>query len=93
MNTLYFWAEPVRDLREIRRVLRPEGRLVLGFRDRSDEALASFPSPTYRFHSASEVAALLAVAGFAGIDVHDAAAGPGLRVAVAGRRAGETKGD
>jgi SAM-dependent methyltransferase len=70
VNTLYFWSEPVRDLREIRRVLRRHGRLVLGFRDRSDAAVAAFPSPTHRFHSAAEVSGLLARAGFEAVDVH-----------------------
>lgn len=31
MHVVYFWDEPVRELAEIRRVLAPGGRLVLGF--------------------------------------------------------------
>ncbi len=94
VNTLYFWSEPVRDLGEIRRVLRPDGRLVLGFHERSDAVLATFPSPTYRFHSAAEVATLLARAGFEAVDVVEASAGPGLCLAVAGARRREPrKGD
>jgi SAM-dependent methyltransferase len=30
-HVVYFWTEPARDLAEIRRVLRPGGRLLLGF--------------------------------------------------------------
>jgi len=30
-HVVYFWTEPSRDLAEIRRVLRPGGRLLLGF--------------------------------------------------------------
>jgi SAM-dependent methyltransferase len=94
VNTLYFWYEPVRDLGEIRRVLRPSGRLVVGFRDSSDAAVASFPSPIYRFRSAAEVSGLLARAGFETVEVHPATTGSGLWIAVAGARAGEThKGD
>src|SRR5678815_108250 len=32
VNTLYFWPDPARGFAEIRRVLRPGGKLVLGYR-------------------------------------------------------------
>jgi ubiquinone/menaquinone biosynthesis C-methylase UbiE len=63
VHTLYFWSDPLRDLREIRRVMRSTGTLVLAFRERSDEAVRSFPPPTYRFHAVDEVLALLRAAG------------------------------
>jgi len=34
VNTIYFWRDPARVLAETRRVLRPGGRLVLGYRSR-----------------------------------------------------------
>jgi len=83
VHTLYFWSEPSHQLAELRRVLRPGGRLVLGYRERTDAAVASFPPPTYRFHTTDEVVRLLAAAGFRGTDVRTAAAGPELRVAIA----------
>jgi SAM-dependent methyltransferase len=30
LNTIYFWPNPIADLQELRRVLRSDGRLVLG---------------------------------------------------------------
>jgi ubiquinone/menaquinone biosynthesis C-methylase UbiE len=62
--TLYFWSDPRRELRELARVLKPGGLLVLGFREPSDATAASFPTSIYRFRSSGEVEALLGSAGF-----------------------------
>lgn len=83
VHTIYFWQELALQLRELRRVLRADARLVLGFRERSDEAMAQFPAPTYRFYSTDEVAVLLADADLSNIDIRTSTAGPGLRIAVA----------
>lgn len=50
VHTIYFWPEPAGSLAEARRVLRSGGRFVLGMRERSNAALASFPAHTYRFY-------------------------------------------
>jgi ubiquinone/menaquinone biosynthesis C-methylase UbiE len=86
VHTLYFWPDPAQQLRELRRVLRGGGRLVLGFRERSDEAIAQFPPPAYRFYSADEVATLISAADFSDIDIRASALGPGLRIAIARAR-------
>jgi ubiquinone/menaquinone biosynthesis C-methylase UbiE len=83
VHTLYFWPEPALLLRELRRVLRAGARLVLGFRERSDEAIAQFPPPTYRFYSTEEVTALIRGVDFSHIDIRASAVGPGLRIAIA----------
>jgi hypothetical protein len=51
-------------VRELARVLKPAGLLVLGFREPSDAAVATFPAAVYRFRSAPESEALLASVGF-----------------------------
>jgi len=83
VHTLYFWPDPARQLDELARVIRAGARLVLGFRERSDAAVAKFPAPTYRFYSNDEVATLLAAAGFGRIEVRSSSGGADLRIVIA----------
>lgn len=64
VHTLYFWDEPDTHLREIRRVLKPDGLLCIGFGDR--EFMQDLPFVPYGFtlYDAAEAEALLAASGF-----------------------------
>ena len=68
LNTIYFWRDPAVDLGEIRRVLCPGGRLVLG-------AIAPWSTsrPVFRhgftFYSPEQLTALLQAAGFADVAI------------------------
>lgn len=64
VHILYFWADALCELREICRVLRPSGRILLGYRPRDPAAL---PASVYALRSVDEVEALLAQAGFEAI--------------------------
>ena len=60
MHTLYFWDPAEPHLREIARVLAPEGTFVLGFRPAEDRAIAvQLPAPVYRLRTTGEVERLL----------------------------------
>jgi len=75
VTTICFVDDPLLSLQEIRRILKPEGYVIIGFVDR-DSALGQQyeknreESRFYRearFYSADEVAGLLKKAGFSGI--------------------------
>jgi ubiquinone/menaquinone biosynthesis C-methylase UbiE len=63
VHTIYFWSDPLGCLRELRRVLRPAGRCVIGFRERSEAAEASFPSEIYRLYASDQVKEMLTAVG------------------------------
>jgi len=64
IHTIYCWDDPAQHLRELGRVLRAGGRLLLGFRPKEDGAAADFPETVYRFYTKDEVHGLLQAAGF-----------------------------
>jgi ubiquinone/menaquinone biosynthesis C-methylase UbiE len=58
VHTLYFWNDPERVFAEIKRVLKPGGRLVLAWR-LDPGAVQSFPASVYRFHDQDAVTRIL----------------------------------
>jgi SAM-dependent methyltransferase len=71
VHTIYFWTNPVQDLREIARVMKPGARFVLGFRPRDDRTSTDFPEGIYRHCSPDEVRTLLEDSGFEDVRVVD----------------------
>jgi len=64
VNTIYFWSDPVTVLKEIRRVLKPTGRLVIGVRKASFLRLLPITWFRFRYYSEARLTTVLAESGF-----------------------------
>ena len=64
VNTTYFWPDLGRGLAELHRVIRPGGRLVLGFVSAEDLVRAGLDRRGFTAHSPDELKSALVAAGF-----------------------------
>lgn len=71
VNTVYFWPDADQGARELLRVLRPAGRLVLGLRPGSQTRFAGLTQHGFRAWESDELAALLRGAGFMDVRVDE----------------------
>jgi SAM-dependent methyltransferase len=62
-HTVYFWHDLAHSARELRRVLKPDGFLVLGLGE-PDAMRTTFPASVYTVRTPAEIADILATAGF-----------------------------
>lgn len=69
INTIYFWADPVRALTEIHRVLRPDGALLVSAMTPDEAAKSPFTRHGFRIYDAPQLQELHERAGFARVDV------------------------
>lgn len=64
VNTIYFWPDPLAAFRQIRRVLRESGTLVVCFSPRTAMEKSKVMQHGFTLYEAEEVTALLEAAGF-----------------------------
>jgi len=64
VNTLYFWDKPERYLLEMLRVLKPQGRIAIAFRDDEQMNRLDLCDDVFCIYSQTEVVNLLREAGF-----------------------------
>jgi arsenite methyltransferase len=69
LNTIYFWDDPAVDLKELRRVLRRGGRLVIGAIAPQSTKHREVYRYGFRFYEADRLTALLTEAGFGVVQV------------------------
>jgi ubiquinone/menaquinone biosynthesis C-methylase UbiE len=69
VNTIYFWSEPLRDLAEIRRVLKPAGVLGLAAMTPAGAAHLIASGEPFRTYDAAQLHSLLTTAGFSRVDI------------------------
>ena len=73
VHTVYFWDRPEDHLTEIARVLRPGGRLVLGYHPGDDPAFtAATPEEVYRRHPVAAIEEAFASSGLASVQTRTA---------------------
>ena len=80
VHTVYFWQDLSAQFSELRRVVRPGGLLVLGFRPEDESTAAGFPVSVYTFRPAGQICSALEDAGFAEIELTESRSS-GRRVA------------
>jgi arsenite methyltransferase len=68
-NAIYFWPDPAAGIAEIRRVLKPGGRLVLGTAAIETMKRRPFTREGFRLFTDEELATLLRDTGFAEVSV------------------------
>jgi ubiquinone/menaquinone biosynthesis C-methylase UbiE len=69
LNTIYFWSNPSKDLAEIRRVLRPKGKLVLGALDPAGTKTNPVFQHGFKFYEKDQLSRMLKAAGFSSVTI------------------------
>ena len=86
LNTIYFWPDPGRALREMSRVLEPGGRIVLGFTPKSVAEKAPYTKHGFHLYEPDEVGRLLGDAGFQDVRMTTGARKTGAFVCASGTK-------
>ncbi len=71
INTLYFWKEPSNYFREMFRVVKHGGTIVIGFRDNVQMSNLNLSKDVFNTYSQDDVATLLMDAGFSGAHIRE----------------------
>lgn len=87
INTLYFWEKPDMYFMEMFRVLKPGGKIAIGFRDGEQFENLNLSKAIFTMYSPDEVAGLLVTAGFSDVRVEKEDSGPLFSYCAVGTKA------
>ena len=68
-NTIYFWPDAKYTFRKIQRILRPGGKLVLGFEDKAQLVKRQLNTKVFSTYDENDVAQLLTDVGFSDVEI------------------------
>ena len=68
-NTMYFWPDAAYSIGKIHRILRPGGKLVLGFEDKAELEKGPLDPSVFSMYDVNEVEQLLTSAGFTDVEI------------------------
>ena len=63
VNTVYFWPQPEATIGKMARLLKPGGRLAVGFHEKAEMQDSKLSRDVFRFYSPRDVQALLEICG------------------------------
>ena len=63
VNTIYFWKNPVTTISKIYRILKPGGKVVIGFHDKRDMENMSIDPDMFQYYYPHDVTELLSIHG------------------------------
>jgi ubiquinone/menaquinone biosynthesis C-methylase UbiE len=69
VNTLYFWDKPQEIIQELKRVLKPNGKLVIGIRDKELVKEMPFTKFGFTLYSGTEAVKLLKTGSFKSVEL------------------------
>ncbi len=71
VNTIYFWKEPGKYFSEMFRVIKSEGKIVIGFRDEIQMSNLNLSEDIFSTYSLDDVLNLLSDAGFSNTHIEE----------------------
>jgi ubiquinone/menaquinone biosynthesis C-methylase UbiE len=63
VNTIYFWKNPDVTIAKIGRILKPGGKVFIGFHDKSDMEKMSLHNDVFQYYSTGDLTELLSMLG------------------------------